>query len=199
MSCCETLAKNPTDGQESTSKGVLNLELESWARKLSEQLSKIGLGCIWQDQRVEFVKKKEEERCTDTERQNLFANIKEKRSLIFYSEMKQEWAREEHTGCCTRKERSGLTWFKTGIWKLRGMKGSEKGRCPLCSEDEEAIHTLLKCSETRKWREQFLSRKWLVFNEWIAYKKTINCTNIIELINIGIYLYKTKCKLENKI
>jgi hypothetical protein len=25
---------------------------------------------------------------------HLFANIKEKRSLIFYSEMKQEWARE---------------------------------------------------------------------------------------------------------
>jgi hypothetical protein len=28
-----------------------------------------------------------------------------------------------------------------------------------------------------------------MFNEGIAYKKIINCTNIIELRNIGIYLY----------
>jgi hypothetical protein len=114
--------------------------------------------------------------------------------------MKQEWAREDYIVCCTRNERSGLAWFTTGIWKLRGMrKGFEKGRCPLCSEDDDAIHILLKCSETRKWREQFLSRKSLMLNEWIAYKKLINYTNIIELRNIGIYLYKIKCKLENKI
>jgi hypothetical protein len=64
--------------------------------------------------------------------------------------MKQEWAREQYISC-KRNERSGLAWFKTGIRKLRGMrKGFEKGRCPLCSEDEDAIHILLKCSETRK-------------------------------------------------
>jgi hypothetical protein len=41
--------------------------------------------------------------------------------------MKQEWAREEYTYCCTRNEKSGLAWFKTGIWKLRGMrKGFEE-------------------------------------------------------------------------
>jgi hypothetical protein len=109
-------------------------------------------------------------------------------------------AREEYIVCCTRNERSGLAWFRTGIKKLRGMrKGFEKGRCPLCSEDEDAAHILLKCSETRKRREQFLSRKWLRLNEWIAYKKIINCTNIIELRNIGSYLYKIKCKWENKI
>jgi hypothetical protein len=57
----------------------------------------------------------------------------------------------------------------------------------------------VKCSETRKWREQFLSRKWLRLNEWIVYKKIINFTNITELRNIGSYLYKIKCKRENKI
>jgi hypothetical protein len=75
----------------------------------------------------------------------LFANVKEKKSIIFYSEMKQEWARE-YIVCCTRNERYWLAWFKTGIWKLRGVrKGFEKG-CPLCSEDEDAVHILLKCS-----------------------------------------------------
>jgi hypothetical protein len=52
-------------------------------------------------------------------------------------------------------------------------KGFEKRRCPLCSEDEDAIHILLKYSETRKLRGQFLSRKWLRLNEWIVYKKII--------------------------
>jgi hypothetical protein len=111
--------------------------------------------------------------------------------------MKQEWAKVEYIVCCTRNERSGLAWFRTGIWKLRGMrKGFEKGRC---SEDKDAVHILLKCSVTRKWREQFLSRKWNRLNEWIVYKKIINCTNIIELRNLGSYLYKIKCKWENKI
>jgi hypothetical protein len=54
--------------------------------------------------------------------QNLSANIRKKRSLIFYCDIKFEWAREEYTICCTRNERSGLAWFKTGIWKLRGMR-----------------------------------------------------------------------------
>jgi hypothetical protein len=92
---------------------------------------------------VSGICKKIKEICSDIERQNLFANIKEKRSLIIYSEMKQEWAREEHIVCCTRNERSGLAWVKTGIWKLRGMrKEFEKGRFPLCSEDEDAVHIL---------------------------------------------------------
>jgi hypothetical protein len=59
-------------------------------------------------------------------------------------------------------------------------KGFEKGRCPLCSDDEDPAHILLSCSEARKWRKQFLSRKWLMLNEGIAYKKIINCTNVIE-------------------
>jgi hypothetical protein len=60
---------------------------------------------------VEFVEKIKE-RCRDTERQNMFANIKEKRSLIFHSEMKQEWTREEYIICCTRNEKSGLAWLR---------------------------------------------------------------------------------------
>jgi hypothetical protein len=61
-------------------------------------------------------------------------------NTIFYCEMELEWAAEEYTVCCTRNERSGLARFKTGIWKLRGiMKGFEKGRCPLCREEEDSV------------------------------------------------------------
>jgi hypothetical protein len=84
---------------------VNNFEFDSWASKLNEQLSKIGLGYIWRDLSMNTVSgicKKIKERCNDIELQNLFAKIKEKRSLIFYSEMKQEWAREQYISCCSR-------------------------------------------------------------------------------------------------
>jgi hypothetical protein len=92
----------------------------------------------------------------DIERQNLFADLREKRPLIFYCDRKLEWAWEANTVCCTRNERSGLAWFKAGIWKLRGMrKVSEKGRCPLCGEEKDNLHILLKCSETRSGGKSF--------------------------------------------
>jgi hypothetical protein len=66
----------------------------------------------------------------------------------------------------------GIAWFRAGIWKFRGTrKGLEEGRCPLCNEHEDAVHILLKCPETRKLREQVLSRKWLTANEEIAYNE----------------------------
>jgi hypothetical protein len=33
----------------------------------------------------------------------------------------------------------------------------------------------------------------------MVFKKIINCNNSIELRNIGSYLYKIKCKWENRI
>jgi hypothetical protein len=57
-----------------------------------------------------------------------------------------------------------------------------------------AIHILLKCTETRKLREHLLSRKLQIINEEIAYKKIINCTNTLELRNLGRYLYNIKSK-----
>jgi hypothetical protein len=61
------------------------------------------------------------------------------------------------------------------------------------------MHILLKCSKTRKWREQFLGRKWLTVNEEVAYKRIINLTNAVELRSIGKYLYKIRCNYENEI
>jgi hypothetical protein len=71
----------------------------------------VQLGYIWHDvsvNTVSWIYKKIKERCNDIERENLFSKIKEKSSLIFYSEMKQEWTREQYISCCTRTERSGL-------------------------------------------------------------------------------------------
>jgi hypothetical protein len=42
------------------------------------------------------------------------------------------------------------------------MRGFEKRRCHLCRGERDAIHILLKCLETRKWREQFLIENGLL-------------------------------------
>jgi hypothetical protein len=58
-----------------------------------------------------------------TDVQNLFLNIREKISLVFYDEMKLKYGTEEYVDCCTREKRES-------IWKLRGIKtGIKKGRC----------------------------------------------------------------------
>jgi hypothetical protein len=114
--------------------------------------------------------------------------------------MKLLWVREEYVTCCSRKDRSGIAWLKAGNWKLRGTrKGLGNGRCLLRNEEEDAVHILLKFPETRRLRKHLLSRKWQTINEEIAYKKMINSSNTLEIRNICSYLYKIKCKLENRI
>jgi hypothetical protein len=94
----------------------------------------------------------------------------------------------------------GIIWLKAGIWKLRGIRrGFERGRCPLCLEKEDAKHILLKCPETKKWREECVSSNWLSINEDLAYRKIISCTNANKIKSLGKYLFKTKCKWKNKI
>jgi hypothetical protein len=109
------------------------------------------------------------------------------------------WDREDYVMCGSRNDRRGIAWFRAGIWKVRGIrKGLEIGRCPLRNGEEDAIHIVLKCPETRRLREH-LSRKWQIINVELVYKKIINCTNTVELRNLGRYLYKIKCKWENRI
>jgi hypothetical protein len=81
---------------------INNVQYDSWAKKLEKEVNKIGLGHIWQNptknQRGKTCKEIEE-RCNDIEQQNFFAILREKRSLIFYCNMKLLWAREEYVTC----------------------------------------------------------------------------------------------------
>jgi uncharacterized HAD superfamily protein len=62
--------------------------------------------------------------CKDTERQNVLPNFTQKRSLIFYSEKKRDWARE-CTACCARNERSALVWREIGY--LEAERDEKRG------------------------------------------------------------------------
>jgi hypothetical protein len=55
-----------------------------------------------------------------------FANLSEKRSLIFYRDMKLLWYREDYVMCGSRNDRMGTAWFRAGIWKLRGIRKAER-------------------------------------------------------------------------
>jgi hypothetical protein len=58
--------------------------------------------------------------------------------------------------------------------------------------EEDTKHLLLKCSETKKWREEFVLSKQLNRNE------DTNCRHVIKVKNIQKYLFKIRCKCENK-
>jgi len=42
-----------------------------------------------------------------------------------------------------------------------------------CNDEENMIHTLLKCLETHRWREKFLNDKCLDINKQQAKEKSI--------------------------
>jgi hypothetical protein len=78
-------------------------------------------------------------------------------------------------------------------------RGFERGRCPLCLGEDDAKHILLKCSETKKWREECVNSNWLNINEDLAYRKIISYTNVNKIKFLRKYLFKMKCKWENKV
>jgi hypothetical protein len=69
---------------------INNLKADSWVRKLKEELGKIDLACIWQNQLGINVNicNKIKERCNDIERQNILSDANAKISLSSYCKMK---------------------------------------------------------------------------------------------------------------
>jgi hypothetical protein len=65
--------------------------------------------------------------------------------------------------------------------------------------NEDVKQRLLGCSETKKLRMQFMSKKWLCINEELAYRKIINCTNKAHIVNLGKYLDKVRHKRESMV
>lgn len=98
MLVCEMLVKNSADGQGECCEGLIsNLKFRSWEQKLSGELDKTGCDICGQNhRRVSAGHVKNKEICSDT-KQNLFANIREKRSLMVHRDKKLEWDSEEHS------------------------------------------------------------------------------------------------------
>jgi hypothetical protein len=98
-----------------------------------------------------------------------------------------------------RKERSGIVWLLAGVWQLKGVRqNTDKGRCPLCFNEEDAKHILLDCRDTRNWRLKLLNDKWPSMNKEVAYRKMLRCTNKDQIRNLHIYLDIVKYKWFSK-
>jgi hypothetical protein len=80
------------------------------------------------------------------------------------------------------------------MWKMRGLrKRAERGRCPLCEEDKNESHILLKCKEMKGWRVTILQQE-MSRNKKNAYRKLISNITTLELDNLNKLLYKIKRK-----
>jgi hypothetical protein len=133
----------------------------------------IGLAFVWRKKQKynwEEMLRLVKERCIDIERQNMLAKFLGKSSLTLYRELNFSWGKKLYLECCSRgkkkkkkkkgKKRSGIAWLIAGIWQLKGVRrNADKGRCPLCFEEEDAKHSLLECKETKHWREKLIHDK----------------------------------------
>jgi hypothetical protein len=46
-----------------------------------------------------------------------------------------------------------------GTWKLKGVRRNiEQGICPLCNKEECWSHHILRCDETKSWREDLVDK-----------------------------------------
>jgi hypothetical protein len=96
----------------------------------------------------------------DIERQNMEASMREKRSLVFYNELKSSWENKLYIEVCTQEARRGIGWWKMGIWRLKGVRGNTgQGMCPMCNKEEGWSHTL-RSEETRSWREELVDKRF---------------------------------------
>ena len=88
------------------------------------------------------------ETCNDIEGQNILAEFPEKSSLTLYRKLNFCWGKKLYIECCSRKERSGIAWLIAGTWQLKGVRrNADKGRCPLCLQEEDVKRILLECKE----------------------------------------------------
>jgi hypothetical protein len=99
------------------------MRVEIWAKQTKEELEKIDLSYIWQNQHesnsniLDIVTK---EQCNYIERQNLFCIMCGKISLALHQEKKHTRYTEDYTEWCTGNARNVITQMKAGIAKLRG-------------------------------------------------------------------------------
>jgi hypothetical protein len=135
----------------------------------------------------------------DIERQNMEASMKEKRSLVFYNELKISWEKKLYIEACTQEARRGKGWWKMGIWRLRGVRGNtEQGMCPMCNKEEGWSH-ILRCEETRSWTEAFVDKRFTSIEPETGMRRIATIKDNDKLQKVGLYLSKCKEKLKRSV
>jgi hypothetical protein len=110
--------------------------------------------------------------------------------------LKSSWEKKLYVEACAQEVRIGIGWWKMGIWKVKGVRGNtEQGMCPMCSEEESWSH-ILRCAETRNWREALVHKRFTSIKPEIGIRRTSTDKDNDILPNLGLYfsMYKEKWK-----
>jgi hypothetical protein len=124
------------------------------------------MGDVWRregENNNNNIRKVVSKRWIDTERQKMEANMRVKRSLTLYNELKSSLEREKYINIniCTFEEIKGTGWRK----RMRG--NIDKDVC----RKEEGWSNILQCEGTRVWTDRWLERKFTSRHPEIGIKK----------------------------
>jgi hypothetical protein len=90
--------------------------------------------------------------------------------------------------------RRGIGWWKMGIWRLKGVRGStEQGMCPMCNKEEYWSH-ILRCAKTGSWREELVGKQFTNIEPGIGIRRIATIKDDDKLQIVGLYLSKYKEK-----
>jgi hypothetical protein len=99
------------------------------------------------------------------------ASTKEKRLLVFYNELKNNWAKKLYIEACSQEARTGIRWWKMSIWKLKGVRGNiEQGICSMHSKEEGWSH-IFRSDETKSWRNDLVDKKFTSVDTEIGIRR----------------------------
>jgi hypothetical protein len=97
---------------------------------------------------------------------------------------------------CIHEAKRGVGWWKTGDWRLKGIReNTDQVMCPICGKEEEWSH-ILRCKGTISWRDDLVDGRFRSVDPDIGIRRTYAYKNKDKLQKIGLYLRKYKEKLE---
>jgi hypothetical protein len=113
--------------------------------------------------------------------------------------LKNNWEKKFYTEVCTLEARRGIFigWWKMGIWKLKGVtRNIEQGIYLLCNKEEGWSH-ILRCDETKSWREDLVDKRFTCVDPEIGLIRVATSKYKDKLQKFGLYLnmYKEKWKI----
>jgi hypothetical protein len=84
--------------------------------------------------------------------------------------LKSSWERQKYIDFCTFEEIKGIGWWKLGIRRLKGMRGTtDKDVCPV-GRKEGGSH-ILQSECTSVWRGRWVERMFTSVHPEIGIKK----------------------------
>ncbi|KAJ4429544.1 hypothetical protein ANN_21713 [Periplaneta americana] len=157
--CCDRVSRNDSTVMKTCIFCMKAANWKSnWLKELEREISRLGLNWLWGELGSinTTIGRIVKERANETSREDIFSNIKDLGSLKYYREVKQFWVQEEYVRLNSREERTGMAWWRLGIWRLKNRRGNvEKDKCPLCGLAEDAVHIALKCQATNDLRHSW--------------------------------------------